>query len=56
MYINILACKFLFLINDIAVGILDNIRLFADGTTLFAIVDNDISLPLLCLFLRIMKK
>ena len=33
---------FLLYINDITNGISNNIRLFADDTSLFAIIDNDI--------------
>ena len=49
---------FLLYINDITNGFSNNIRLFADGTSLFAIIDNDIISQTLSLAeaLNIIKK
>lgn len=47
---------FLLYINDIADGISNNIRLFADDTSLFTIVDNDIITPSLSLTEDLEKK
>lgn len=56
--LGMLTCPFLclLLINDIADGISNNIRLFADDTIQFAIVDNDIITPSMSLAEDLGKK